>query len=167
MLSSLSLFGCSEQSNETQTSNNATTANINQLQSSLSELEEKYQDVTKIYSDTLEESIKTYCDEYLSYKGSATDNVEKIKNVVTDRYYDELYSQTFHQKSKTDYEQATGIKELYYEDYSEPTNSINILAHCKQTTLYDNKVNTYNAFYTFEMTLEDDVWKINSVSNNN
>lgn len=161
------LSGCSKKTNEVPKPNIATTdtsISVEQLQSALTKLETKYDDITKIYDDTLEKSINTYCEKYLSYSDSATENIEKIRNVVTNDYYDELQSQTGHQKSNEDYEQSTGVEHLYYENFSEPFDSVNVLAHCKQTVIYDDEVKTDDSFYTFDMSFENSSWKINSVS---
>lgn len=166
LIATLSACSKTDEVSATNIATSDTSINIEQLQSDFSEIENKYNDITKIYDETLEASINEYCEKYLSYTGTATDNIEKVKDIVTDNYYDELQSQTGHQKSDEDYEQSTGVQKLYYENFSEPSDSIDVLAHCKQTVIYYDEVSTYNVFYTFEMKLKSDTWKINSVSNN-
>lgn len=137
------------------------TADIVSLQSELSESKDKYSDITKIYDKSLEESINTYCEKYLSFSGSATDNIEKIKDVVSNDYYNELLSQTGHEQSDEDYEQSTGLDKLYYDNNSSPSDSIDVIALCKQTVIYDDDVTTDNVNYIFNMLYKNDKWVIN------
>ena len=163
------LSACRNKSNCTSSINNTTAntaPNIEGLQDELSELKDKYNESIKIYEDNLEYAINTYCKNYLSYIGSATDNIEKIKDIVTDDYYSELQSQIGHKKSEDDYEQFTGIEKLYYSNYSSPSESTDILVQCKQTVIFDDEVDTYDVYYVFGMTYEKGIWKVNSVSNN-
>lgn len=165
----ITMSACSNKADNTQISEPtvvATTVSTEKLQSELNELNEKYENIIKIYDQSLKDSINTYCEEYLSYSGSATDNVEKIKDIVTENYYSELQSQTGHQKSDDDYEQSTGVENLYYSDCSSPSDTTDVMAHCKQTIIFDDEVKTLEAYYIFEMIFENGIWKINSVSNN-
>ncbi len=164
LVSALTMSACGRKPTEKPLPHTATidsAVDIEKLQSDYTTLESKYNDVTKIYDDTLEKSINTYCEKYLSYNGSAVDNIKNIKDVVTDTYYSELMSQTGHQKSLDNYEQSTGIVKLYYSNYSSPSDSIEILALCKQTVIYNNEVNTSNAVYTFDMMYKNNRWLIN------
>ena len=158
------MSACTNQKNtETPDSAPKTTAvSIEEIQIQLSELKGKYRDIMKMYDNSINSSIDTYCEEYLSYYGSATNNIEKIKNIVTERFYSELLTQKGYLKSDNTYEQSTGVEKLYYSDYSSPTNSINIMAHCKQTVIFNNEVTTSDVGYIFDMEYENNTWRINS-----
>lgn len=138
-----------------------TTVSIDNLQSELSKLKDEYNKITKIYDDSLKKSINIYCENYLSFTGSATDNIEKIKDVVSEDYYEELLSQTGHKKSDEKYEQSTGLDKLYYDNNSSPSDSIEVIALCKQTIIYDDNVTTDDVTYVFDMLYKNDKWIIN------
>ncbi len=163
--STLFMSACTNQTN-TETPDSApkaTTVSIEEIQAQLSELKGKYSDIIKMYDNSINSSIDIYCEEYLSYYGSATNNINKIQSIVTEHFYRELLTQIGHQKPDTTYEQSTGVDNLYYSDYSSPTNSINIMAHCKQTVIFNNEVTTSDVGYIFDMEYENNTWKINSV----
>ncbi len=141
----------------------ATTVSIEEIQAQLSELKGKSSNIMKMYDNSINSSIDTYCEEYLSYYGSTTNNINKIQSIVTESFYSELLTHTGHQKSDNTYEQSTGVENLYYSDYSSPTNTINIMAHCKQTVIFNNEVTTSDVGYSFGMVYENNTWKINSV----
>lgn len=141
-----------------------TAVNIYDLQDKYNQLKSDYDSIAKIYDDTLESSINTYCEKYLSYSGSATDNIDSIKDVITNSYYNELMSQTGHQKYDDDYEQATGLYKIFYENYSSPSDNIEVISLCKQTVILDDKVTTEDAVYIFEMLYENNKWIINGMS---
>lgn len=167
IISSLTMTACSKKSNETSHTLVATLdtgVNIDSLQSELSEVKDKYSNITRIYDKSLKESINTYCEEYLSFTGSATDNAKKIKDVVSDEYYEELMSQTGHKISDKDYEQSTGLNKLYYDNNSSPSDSIEVIALCKQTIIYDDKVTTSDVTYIFNMLYKVGKWVINGIS---
>lgn len=159
------MSACTNQAN-TETPDSAsksTTVSIEEMQIQLSEIKDKYNGIMKMYDDSINSSIDTYCEEYLSYYGSATNNIDKIESIVTESYYSKLQSQTGHQKSDNTYEQSTGVEKLYYSNYSSPTNTINIMAHCKQTVIFNNEVTTSDVGYSFGMVYENNIWKIDSV----
>lgn len=163
--STLFMSACTSQLN-TETPDSAsksTTVSIEEIQTQLSEIKDKYNNIMKMYDESIDSSITTYCEKYLSYYGSATNNINKIQNILTDNYYSKLQSQTGHQKSDNTYEQSTGVEKLYYSDYSSPTNTINIMAHCKQTVIFNNEVTTSDVGYSFGMVYENNIWKIDSV----
>ncbi len=164
-VSAFILSSCNKEINQTPNTAVATidtAVNINDLQSELSELKDEYNNIIRIYDDSLEKSINTYCEEYLSFSGSASDNIEKIKYIVTNKYYNELISQTGHNKSNKKYEQSTGLDKLYYDKNLSPSDNIEIIALCKQTVIYNNNVTTNNVIYIFDMVYENDKWIINS-----
>lgn len=167
IISTLTMTACGKNTNEISTPLVATidtSVNIDSIQSELSELKDKYSNITRIYDKSLKESINTYCEEYLSFTGSATDNIAKIKDVVSDEYYQELMSQTGHKKSDDDYEQSTGLDKLYYDNNSSPSDSIEVIALCKQTVIYDDEVTTDNVTYIFDMLYKSGKWVINGIS---
>lgn len=159
------LSSCDKEVNQTQNTAVATidtAVNIDDLQSELSELKNEYNNIIRIYDDSLEKSINIYCEEYLSFSGSASDNIEKIKDIVTNKYYNELISQTGHKKCDKKYEQSTGLDKLYYDKNLTPSDNIEIVALCKQTVIFNNNVTTNNVIYIFGMVYENDKWIINS-----
>lgn len=167
IISSLTMTACTKKSNEISHPLVATLdtgVNIDSIQSELSELKDKYSNITKIYDKSLKDSINTYCEKYLSFTGSATDNAKKIKDVVSDEYYEELMSQTGHKKSDEDYEQSTGLDKLYYGNNSSPSDNIEVIALCKQTVIYDDKVTTSDVTYIFDMLYKSGNWVINGIS---
>lgn len=141
-----------------------TTIDIKNLESELSDITDKYNKINKIYDDSLVATINQYCSNYLSFKGNATDNIDKISDCVTRAYMNTLKSQAGHEQQKVDYQQSTGIEKKYYSDYSNINGQINILALCSQTVTYNNKVKNIKCAYEFEMFLDNNVWKINNVN---
>ena len=73
-------------------------------------------------------------------------------------------SQTGHKKSDEDYEQATGLDKLYYGNNSSPSDNIEVIALCKQTVIYDDKVTTSDVTYIFDMLYKSGNWVINGIS---
>lgn len=141
-----------------------TTIDIKNLESELSDITDKYNKINKIYDDSLVATINQYCSNYLSFKGNATDNIDKISDCVTRAYMNTLKSQVGHEQQKVDYQQSTGIEKIYYSDYSNISGQIKILALCSQTVTYNNKVKNIKCAYEFEMFLDNNVWKINNVN---
>ena len=140
-----------------------TTVDIDNIIEENNLLKQELADASKIYDDTLESAVNTYCEKYLSYSGSATDNIYKVENIITESYYNELLSQTGHQKSDDDYEQSTGLDKLYYSENSLPSDNIEVIAICKQTVIYKDEIKNNNVFYTFNLVYDVDKWKINGV----
>lgn len=167
IISSFTMTACGKDVKEISTPIVATidtSVNIDSIQSELSELKDKYSNITKLYDKSLKDSINTYCEKYLSFTGSATDNIEKIKDIVSEEYYEDLMSQTGHKKSDEDYEQSTGLNKLYYGNNSSPSDNIEVIALCKQTIIYDDKVTTSDVTYIFDMLYKSDKWVINGIS---
>ncbi len=171
LIFSVTISACNTKSTDTTSTSDTASAesteesaiNINELQDEYDNLKTDYDSIIKIYDETLESSIYTYCEMYLSYNGSATDNIEKIKAVITDSFYNELSSQTGYQQSLADYEQSTGLYKLYYENNSSPSDNIEVIGLCKQTVIFDGEVNITDTAYVFGMQYTDNIWKINSV----
>lgn len=167
IISSFTMTACGKNVKEISTPIVATidtSVNIDSIQSELSEFKDKYSNITRIYDKSLKESINTYCEEYLSFTGSATEKIKKIKDVVSEEYYEELISQTGHKKFDYDYEQSTGLDKLYYDNNSSPSDRIEVIALCKQTVIYDDEVTTGNVTYIFDMLYKSDKWVINGIS---
>lgn len=134
------------------------------LMNAYNALEEKYNNTQKIYNSSIENNIITYCDNMLTYTGSiSADNINKIEEIITDTYYNELQSYLGHIQSTENFEQACGLEALYYSDNSTPSDSIDIIAVCKKTTIYNNDVSTETVAYRFNMKHQSDNWLINSV----
>lgn len=146
---------------------NTNQTNTNQTQNKYKDeyesLKSEYDNLIKIYDEHLSEAINTYCEKYLTYTGNATDNVSKIKDIVSENYYTALKTQEGHKAYDKDYEQATGAEELYYAKPVSPYDSINVAAICKQTIIFDNDVTTNTIIYIFNMKYQNDNWKIDSV----
>lgn len=90
-----------------------TTIDIKNLESELSDITDKYNKINKIYDDSLVTTINQYCSNYLSFKGNATDNIDKISDCITQGYMNTLKSQAGHEQQKVDYQQSTGIEKIY------------------------------------------------------
>lgn len=134
------------------------------LENEYNTLQEKYNDTQKIYDSSIENNIITYCDNMLTYTNSiSADNVSKVKDIVTDTYYNELQSYSGHLQSNENFEQACGLEMLYYSDNSTPSDSAEIIAICKKTTIYKEDVSTETLAYKFDMEYQSEKWLINSV----
>lgn len=134
------------------------------LENEYNTLQEKYNDTQKIYDSSIENNIITYCDNMLTYINSiSADNVSKVKDIVTDAYYNELQSYSGHLQSNENFEQACGLETLYYSDNSTPSDSTDIIAICKKTTIYKDDVSTETLAYKFDMKYHSEKWLINSV----
>lgn len=127
-------------------------------------LEEKYNDTQKIYDSSIKDNIITYCDNMLTYADNiSADNIDSVKNIITDTYYNELQSYLGHIQSTESFEQACGLEALYYGDNSTPSDSVDIIAVCKKATIYKDDVSTETVAYKFNMKYQSDNWLINSV----
>lgn len=134
------------------------------LEDEYSNLEEKYKDTQKIYDSSIKGNIITYCDNMLTYTNNiSSDNINSVKNIVTDTYYNELQSYLGHVQSTESFEQACGLETLYYNDNSIPSDTADIIAVCKKTTIYKDDVSTETVAYKFNMKYQSDNWLINSV----
>lgn len=134
------------------------------LKNEYNSLEEKYNDTQKIYDSSIKDNIITYCDNMLSYIGNiSADNINDVKSIVTDTYYNELQSYLGHIQSTENFEQACGLEALYYSDNSAPYDSVDIIAICKKTTIYKDDAATETVAYRFNMKYQSDNWFINSV----
>lgn len=134
------------------------------LENEYSNLEEKYNDTQKIYDSSIKDNIITYCDNMLTYTDNiSADNIDSVKNVITDTYYNQLQSYLGHTQSTESFEQACGLEALYYSDNSTPSDSVDIIAVCKKTTIYKDDVSTETIAYKFNMQYQSDNWFINSV----
>lgn len=134
------------------------------LEDEYSNLEEKYKDTQKIYDSSIKGNIITYCDNMLTYTNNiSSDNINSVKNIVTDTYYNELQSYLGHVQSTESFEQACRLETLYYSDNSIPSDTADIIAVCKKTTIYKDDVSTETVAYKFNMKYQSDNWLINSV----
>lgn len=171
LISIFSMTGCDNNVNVTQhivasaDTVQSATVDIDKIIEENNSLKEELEAANRIYDNSLKNAVNTYCEKYLSYSGSATYNIDKVKNIVTESYYSELLSQLGHAKSDKDkdYEQSTGLDELYYAENSMPSDSIKVFAICKQTVIFDGEVKITDVIYTFYMNYENGIWKINSV----
>lgn len=155
----LIMCGCAKSNvpntTETQTTNEASPSNLNN---------EPLNDMLKIYEESMEDNISLYCENYLTYKGNPFKNLESVKSIITDEHYERIKSTENYQSDDKDYEQATALNCLYYEEYSTPSDTVNVLAQCYQSVIVDNKSTTYNTFYVFNMKYdEQNGWLIDSV----
>ena len=156
----LSLCGCANSNDNMSTEDIATSDENVQLTQSNDPLNE----VLKIYEESMEANISTYCQEYLTFEGSPIDNLEEVKSIITEEYYEQIKATEHYQSENKDYEQATALNTLYFEDYSTPSEKIKVLALCYQSVVVDNKSTTYNTFYIFNMKYdEQNGWLIDSV----
>ena len=134
------------------------------LENEYNALQEKYNSTKKIYDGSIEDNITSYCDNMLTYtENISSDNIRKVKNIVTDTYYNELQSYLGHIQSTKNFEQACGLEALYYSNNSVPSDSTDIIAICKKTAIYDDDVSTETLAYKFNMKYQSDNWLINSV----
>ncbi|MCH5297268.1 MAG: hypothetical protein J1E85_06320 [Ruminococcus sp.] len=134
------------------------------LENEYNALEEKYNDMQKIYDSRIRDNIITYCNNMLTYTDNiSADNIIEVKDIVTDIYYDELQSYLGHIQSNEKFEQACGLETLYYSDNSIPSDSVDIIAICKKTTIYKDDVATETVAYRFNMKYQSENWRINSV----
>ena len=140
---------------------NPTEANIENTESGF---QNNINDILMIYEDSIKENISLYCENYLTYHSSPINNLDSVKSALTEQYYNQTKAtQNYHHEDK-EYEQATALNELFYEDFSTPTKQTKILAHCYQSVVIKNKSTTYNTFYVFDMKYEDGKgWLIDSV----
>lgn len=121
-------------------------------------------DVLRIYEESMKENIEQYCEEYLTYQGTPIKKLDEVKSILTDEYYKQIKSTENYHSDDKDYEQATALNSLYFQDYSSPSSEVKVLAHCYQSIIVDNESNTYNTFFMFDMKYEDGKgWLINSV----
>lgn len=126
--------------------------------------EEDLTSLLKIYEESLENNITTYCEEYLTYTGSPKENYEAIQDIITTEYQTKLKSTEGYSPAKNDYEQSTAINKIYYGDFSSPSDTIDVIAQCYQTVIFDNKATTGNVFYVFNMVYnQEHGWLIDSV----
>ncbi|MBQ2972376.1 MAG: hypothetical protein IJE16_07505 [Ruminococcus sp.] len=121
-------------------------------------------DVLRIYEESLKTNIELYCEEYLTYQGSPTSELDVIESIITDDYYEQIKATSNYRTEDKDYEQATALNTLYYSDYSTASKNEKVLAQCYQTIIVDNKSTTYNTFYIFNMKYDEEKgWLIDSV----
>lgn len=177
LLSVFSLSSCTKKDNADISRPNTadtiavTTVDIESLQQSYtnleneySNLEEKYNDTQKIYDSNVKDNIITYCNNMLTYTNNiSADNIDSVKNIVTNTYYNELQSYLGHVHSTENFEQACGLETLYYSDNSIPSDNADIIAVCKKTTIYKDDVATETVAYKFNMKYQSDNWLINSI----
>lgn len=160
ILLTLALCGCSNANSN----NSSETSAISDDTTEPSQGNDPLNEVLKIYEESMENNIRTYCQEYLTYAGSPIENLETIANIITDEHYERIKSTENYQSKDKEYEQATALNTLYFEDYSTPSNSIKVLAQCYQSVIVDNKSTTYNTFYVFNMKYDEQSgWLIDSV----
>ncbi|MCH5300764.1 MAG: hypothetical protein J1E56_05530 [Ruminococcus sp.] len=140
------------------------TADLSSVQNENNKLKESINEMQRIYEDSLYENIKTYTSNYLSYTGSALNNIEKIKSCVTDDYYKKLSSNAGHARNtNTDYQQSTFVSALFYGDNSIPSNNIKVLALCYQSVINKNISETHTIIYMFDMKYMNNQWLIAGV----
>ncbi len=121
-------------------------------------------DVLRIYEESMKDNIELYCEEYLTYQGTPIKNLDAVKDVLSEEYYNQIKSTENYHTEDEDYEQATALNTLYFQDYSSPSSQVEVLALCYQSVIFDNKSNTYNTFFLFKMKYEDGKgWLIDSV----
>lgn len=134
------------------------------LENEYKALEGKYNDTQKIYDKSIKDNIITYCDNMLTYTDNIlSDNIDSVKDIITDTYYNELQSYLGHIQSSESFEQACGLEDLYYSDNSIPSDNADIITVCKKTTIYKDNVSTETVAYKFNMQYQSDNWFINSV----
>lgn len=142
----------------------AVTIDVSALQKENDALKKELSSFSQIYEDSLKNSINAYCEHYLSYSGTALNNIDKLKPYLTDNYYNELITKTGHaQNTNTDYQQSTAIDAIYYSDNSSPRDIVEVLALCYQSVINNSTVETLNSTYIFNMQYTAGKWLINSV----
>lgn len=166
LLLTITVFFCgcgttTMQTNDTNT-DSASTIEPTKEDITLSFEDNSINDVLKIYEESMSNTITTYCEDYLSYSGAS--DVATIRSIITEEYYQKIKSSESYHKTDDDYEQATALNALYYQDYSVPSEQVKVVAQCYQTVVVDNKSTTYNTFYIFDMNYDtEEGWLINGV----
>lgn len=134
------------------------------------EYSEDLSNMLKIYEESMQNNIETYCEEYLTYVDTPENNLDAIKDIITADYLSRIETtldypnNNVQEDEKVEYEQATALSELFYSNYSTPSTRTKVLAQCYQTITVDGKVTTNKTFYIFNMKYEDNTgWLIDSV----
>lgn len=166
-LAAVVLSGCNlNNTKNTEGSDNSviteTTISISEMENEIKTLTEENNKYNQLFDDKVRSIIDKYAELYLSYSVSPGDNISKLKDYVTEDYYEQLISMTGHEKPSIEYEQATGVSEIYCGKYNFD-NFFFAVAVCSQTTLYDDEVTNSNVVYKFKIQINDDVYKIASV----
>lgn len=139
-----------------------TTMNTENLQQRIEELESEKLKYDRLFNIEVKNVIDKYCQLYLSYSGSQSNNISKLKDYLSDDYYNQLRTTIGHSTYDDNYEQATGLVQLYVSDY-EDNGSFNVMAICSQTIIYNDEVSNSNVTYNFNMGYYDNICKIRSV----
>lgn len=139
-----------------------TTMNTENLQQRIEELESEKLKYDRLFNIEVKDVIDKYCQLYLSYSGSQSNNISQLKDYLSDDYYNQLQTTIGHSTYDDNYEQATGLVQLYVSDY-EDNGSFNVMAICSQTIIYNDEVSNSNVTYNFNMGYYDNICKIHSV----
>lgn len=158
----IAICGCSIQDNQNGT-------NIKQLESQLSEANDKVDDYERYYSKNIRTAIDKYCENYLSYDGKLNiKNVSQLKSYLTDSYYKSLKVKPYNEgNNNQSFIQSTAVNELFYEDLSKKVSnsSVRVAALCSQSSIAEDKTDSYDTVYLFTFSKIDNNWKINNVEN--
>lgn len=170
VLSIVFLCGCSQNktssyselstADET-TKQTETTISIYDMQSEIERLKEENNGYKQLFDDRVKDVINKYAEYYLSYYISPYDNITKLKDCVTEDFYASLNSTAGYEKNSAEFEQATGILEIYSGEHNFD-GSFFVLTVCSQTTIYNNEVTNSKAVYKFKIQIDDNVFKIAS-----
>ena len=167
IISTISLTGCNQsgvKATADESTVGATEVDVAKLTYDYSQLKDTYSRSQMIYDKSIEKAVGAYCEKYLTFTDTPLNNADEIKTYVTDIYYNQL--KTAKRKQNTsDYQQSTALHKLYFENYAIPVGYVEVAALCYQTTVYNNKSDTYSTFYVFTMEYDanSNVWLISNV----
>ena len=140
----------------------ATVVITENLQQMIEDLESEKLKYDRLFNIEVKDVIDKYCQLYLSYSGSQSNNISQLKDYLSDDYYNQLQTTIGHSTYDDNYEQATGLVQLYVSDY-EDNGSFNVMAICSQTIIYNDEVSNSNVTYNFYKGYYDNRGKIRSV----
>lgn len=147
--------GCTLMSKKTTADKSTTTAEktTDTLASTVSSIDK---------NDTIESIISKYCDSYLSEDKHHAKEIDRIKDIVTDSYYNSEKNIESYIHPDKDFEQSTTLKKIYYSTMDQNTKFLSVAALCDQSLLYNNKSSAYSIFYIFDIRYDENKgWLIN------
>lgn len=142
---------------------------VRQLNSQLNEANNKVDDYERYYNKDIRKAVDKYCENYLSYDGKLNiKNVSQLKSYLTDSYYKSLKVKPYNEgNNNQSFIQSTAVNELFYEDLSKKVSnsSVRVAALCSQSSIAEDKTDSYDTVYLFTFSKIDNNWKINNVEN--
>ena len=115
----------------------------------------------------IQNAISLYCEHFLTYTDSPLNNIEMIKAIVTDDYYQGVKDiMGYISESEDSYSQAVAVDKFYYDSNPKETDELEVACLCYQNMIVNNNSSTINTFYIFNFIKDPDRgWIINSVDN--